>query len=230
MPNKEKNKLAVFDIDGTIFRSNLQFELIQGLVFRKIFQKETRDRLVKSYRSWLENKINYETYKEKLIKYYKQELKGKKKADIVEAARDVIKFYHSRTFIYTSSLIEQLKETHKIVAISGSPIEIVQEYNKYLKFDDVFGTVYEVDKNVVYTGKEIYAPVANKAQALKTYVAQKGISLNGSVAIGDTESDVPMLEIVEKPIAFNADQKLYDYAKAKKWEVVVERKNVIYKI
>ena len=32
------------------------------------------------------------------------------------------------------------------------------------------------------------------------------------------------------PIAFNPDFKLATYAKKKKWKIVVERKNVVYKI
>ncbi|KKP81890.1 MAG: hypothetical protein UR83_C0064G0015, partial [Candidatus Moranbacteria bacterium GW2011_GWF2_35_54] len=31
-----KNKLAVFDIDGTIFRKNLHFELMNELVWLKV--------------------------------------------------------------------------------------------------------------------------------------------------------------------------------------------------
>ena len=38
-----KNKLAVFDIDGTIFRKNLHFVLINELVFMKVFPKKVKN-------------------------------------------------------------------------------------------------------------------------------------------------------------------------------------------
>ena len=227
---KNKNKIAIFDIDGTIFRSNLQFELLSGLAFEGIFSKKTRDRLIKSYRKWLHNKGTYENYKKELIKYYKKEIKNKNKDDVVKVSKKVISFYHARQFIYTKNLIDELKDTHKLVAISGSPIEIVKEYNSYLKFDDVFGTVYEIDKNKKYTGKVLYAPVLNKADALKVYVAEQGISLAGSIGIGDTSSDIPLLELVDFPIAYNSDEELYVYARKNKWKIVVERKDVIYEL
>ena len=227
---KEKQKLAVFDIDGTIFRSNLQFELIGGLAYDGIFSKETKDKLVDSYRNWLHNRGTYNDYKDELIKRYKMELKGKNKDDIVAVAQKVISFYHARQFIYTKKMIEELKKDHLLLAISGSPIEIVKEYNKYLEFDDVYGTVYEINKDKIYTGEVVYAPVKNKADALKIYVAEKGISLKKSIAIGDTESDIPMLELADTPIAFNSDEELYKYAKKKKWKIVVERKDVIYEL
>ena len=37
-----------------------------------------------------------------------------------------------------------------------------------------------------------------------------------------------MLEAVKHPIAFNPDQKLYDIAVKQGWQIVIERKNVIY--
>jgi len=35
--------------------------------------------------------------------------------------------------------------------------------------------------------------------------------------------------MVDKPIAFNPNSKLYRYAKRAGWKIVVERKDVIYK-
>ncbi|MBD3238199.1 MAG: HAD-IB family phosphatase [Candidatus Moranbacteria bacterium] len=227
----KKSKLAVFDIDGTIFRSNLQFELLDGLAYRGVFPKKTLLKIIQSYRDWLENKDTYEKYKQTLIKLYRQDLKGKNKDDIIKIAKKVVAFYQRRTFVYTTELISELKKkNYMLLAISGSPVEIVREYNRYLKFDDVFGTVYEIDKQRNFTGREIYTPVKNKADALKRYVAEQGVSLKESIGVGDTESDISFLNLVERPIAFNSDLKLYRYAQKQNWEVIVERKDVVYKI
>jgi phosphoserine phosphatase len=47
------------------------------------------------------------------------------------------------------------------------------------------------------------------------------------VGVGDTESDAVFLEVVEKPIAFNANFRLGIIAQTKRWEMVYERKDVI---
>jgi phosphoserine phosphatase len=39
-----------------------------------------------------------------------------------------------------------------------------------------------------------------------------------------------MLDLVERSICFNPNQKLYDHAKRRGWEVVVERKDVTYEL
>ncbi len=47
--------------------------------------------------------------------------------------------------------------------------------------------------------------------------------------MGDTETDISFLKMVDNPICFNPNKNLYNYAKKKGWEIVVERKDVIYK-
>ena len=54
------------------------------------------------------------------------------------------------------------------------------------------------------------------------------LTTKNSIAVGDTEGDIPLLEGVEQPICFNPNQALYNHAKLMGWEVVVERKDVIY--
>ena len=41
---------------------------------------------------------------------------------------------------------------------------------------------------------------------------------------------MPFLEMVENPICFNPNEKLYTEAKRQGWKVVVERKDVIYEL
>ncbi len=225
----KKKPIAIFDIDGTIFRKNLQFELLEGLSWQGIFPREERDKLVKYYRRWLENKSSYEIYRQILVKLYKKNIKGCSPDQVSEVAKKVAKFHHGRLFIYTSKLFTKLRKTHLTVAISGSPDEIVREFNKYLKFDYAFGTVFEI-KDGIYTGKEEYAPVVDKEKALKRFLEETGYDLRNSYGIGDTESDIGFLKIVKNPIAFNPDKTLKREAEKKKWKLIVERKDVIYEI
>ena len=54
--------------------------------------------------------------------------------------------------------------------------------------------------------------------------------LADSIAVGDSEGDIPMLEMVEQPIAFNPTKELFEHAREAGWKVVVERKNVVYQL
>jgi len=226
-----QKKLAIFDIDGTIFRHNLHFDLIDELAWLQIIPKNARKKIVEAYASWLENRGTYDQYRKRLVRIYEQEIKGCKQQDIMRAAKDVAKFYRGRVFLYPKKLIEKLRRSgYVLVAISGSPIEIVNEFNKYLKFDYVLGSVYEIDRNGVYTGKPIYEPVQNKGEALSIFISEHGFTLRDSFGMGDTESDVKFLEMVGRAIAFNPNINLERIARRKKWEIVVEKKDVIYNL
>jgi HAD superfamily hydrolase (TIGR01490 family) len=224
-----KQKLAIFDIDGTIFRKNLAFELINELAWLKIFGKEVRSELVRLYTDWLDHKGTYEEYRKALVALYEQNLKGCRQEDIVRASKLVMPFYKDRTYIFSTELIEKLKkDNYCIIAISGSPIEIVREYNRYLKFDEVFGSVYEVNEEGIYTGKATFEPTIHKGHVAKQYAVENNLTLEGSYGVGDTEGDAKFLEIVEHPIAFNPNLNLKKIAEEKGWKIVVEKKDVIY--
>jgi HAD superfamily hydrolase (TIGR01490 family) len=226
-----KTKLAVFDIDGTIFRKNLAFELINELAWLKMFPKSVRDELVKHYTNWLDHKGVYEDYRLALVKLYAENIQGHRRDEVLRASQIVVPFFKDRTYVFTSQLLSKFKkENYAVIAISGSPQEIVDEYNKHFNFDGAFGTVYELDKNGAYTGEALFEPPKDKGQVVRQFLAENKLTLAGSYGIGDTESDVPVLEIVENPIAFNPNHNLKKIAEEKGWRIVVEKKDVIYEI
>jgi HAD superfamily hydrolase (TIGR01490 family) len=225
----KKQKLAIFDIDGTVFRKNLAFELINELAWLKIFKKEVRDELVRLYTNWLDHKGTYEEYRKALVTLYEKNLKGCQEQDIIRASKMVIPFHKDRTYIFSTELIKKLKqENYCLIAISGSPIEIVKEYNGYLGFDEVFGSVYEVDKDGTYTGKASFEPTIHKGHVAKQYALENNLTFEESYGVGDTEGDAKFLEIVAHPIAFNPNLNLKKIAEEKGWKIVVEKKDVIY--
>jgi len=230
MDNK-KNKLAVFDIDGTIFRKNLAFELIDELAWMKIFDKTVRSELLKTYTNWLDHKGVYDDYRKALVSLYSKSIIGCRQEEILKASRIVVPFYKDRTYVFTLDLIKKLKkEDYAIIAISGSPSEIVEEYNKYMQFDAVFGSVYELDANGAYTGNAVFEPTKDKGQVVRQYLTENNLTLDGSYGVGDTESDASFLKIVENPIAFNPNDNLKKIAEQENWRIVVEKKDVIYNI
>ncbi|MDZ7611939.1 MAG: HAD family phosphatase [Candidatus Moranbacteria bacterium] len=227
---KEEKKLAVFDIDGTIFRKNLHFELLDELVYMKIFDKSVRNELVRLYGNWLNHEGTYEAYRDKLVQLYEKHLKGCYQKDIEKASKKVADFNAKRVYVYTRDLIEKYREEFCMIVISGSPEEIVKCYAEIFNFNAHFGSVYEVDENGIYTGRTLFEPTKDKGGIVEDYVERKGISLDNSTGVGDTESDAKFLELMDHPIAFNPNRQLKQIAEKSGWKVVVEKKDVIYEI
>ncbi len=229
----KKRKLAVFDIDGTIFRSSLLIELVNGLVEDGVFPKKAKKEMEADYLAWLNRIGHYNTYIMQVVDIHKKYIKGCSQKKVHETAKRVIDWHKDRVYRYTRDLAKQLRrEGYYLVAISGSPDYIVSMFAKYMHFDAAFGWKLEV-KQGVFTGKNVNRDtVDDKAKVLREFVANAKfrVDLKNSIAVGDSEGDIPMLTSVGQPIAFNPAGTLAQYAKNKDWKIVVERKNVIYEI
>jgi len=71
--------------------------------------------------------------------------------------------------------------------------------------------------------------IADKANIVeRVFERHPELTREGSIAIGDTEGDISLLESVQNPVCFNPNQALYDHAKSQGWQVIVERKDVVY--
>ena len=227
-----KTKAAIFDIDGTIFRKNLHFELINELSWMNVFPSHVRKTLVDLYSKWLTHTGTYEDYRVALVDLYARFLRGCSTEDVARAAESVVPFRERQTYIFAESLIAKLRnDGYLLFAISGSPLEIVEAYNRdYLHFDKAIGSVYEVGDDGRYTGEASYEPSKDKGTAARKLFDEYGISFADSYGIGDTESDIKFLELVAHPIAFNPNENLKAAAEKNQWRIVVEKKDVVYEI
>lgn len=223
-------KLAIFDIDGTVFRSSLLIELTEALIQEGLFPKKARLVYAKSYKNWLYRKDSYEKYVGAVIEAFHRNITGIRQKDFLEVAGKVADFHQHRVYRYTRSLIKKLKkQKYYMLAISNSPREVVGAFCKKMGFNKVYGRIYEATEDGKFTGKVSYTElIDDKAKVLRRAVEKEKLTLRGSVGVGDTESDIAFLKLVEHQICFNPNQKLYDYAKRAGWKIVVERKDVIY--
>lgn len=228
-----KAKLAIFDIDGTIFRSSLLIELINGLVEFGVFPGIAKKEMEKEYLAWLDRKGSYEDYINKVIQIHLKYIKGCRRDAVEEVAREVVKREKDRVYRYTRDLIKDLKkQEYVLVAISGSPAYIVSKFAAVAGFDYCFGSEYEAHENI-FTDKVINKEIfLDKAFVLKEFLRKEKIiaDLKESLAVGDTESDIAMLELVGHPVVFNPNMTLAAYAASKGWQIVVERKDTIYNV
>ncbi len=225
-------KVAIFDIDGTIFRSSLLIELVEVLIEKGIFHESVRAEYEKEKVRWLDRKGDYDAYIMAVVKVFMRNIKGVEIDDFMNAGKLVVARYRHRTYRFTEDLIAELKKKkYFIVAISHSPKGILDLFCKELGFDKVYGKFYELGPTDRFTGKILEEHlIMNKANILRRVVEIEKLSLKGSVGVGDTESDMSFLELVDRPICFNPNMKLWKHAQRNGWEVMVERKDVVYEL
>lgn len=225
-------KVAFFDIDGTLFRSSLLIELVRAFVREGVFPKNVESFYKQQEQAWIDREGSYEEYINAVVKVFMTSLKGVYYGDLADVGREVVREQGRHVYRYTRDLIEELKsEEYLLVAISQSPKTILDEFCKEYGFDKVYGRIYEIGPQDRFTGAVIEEHlISNKANIIHRVVEKENVDLADSVGVGDTEGDISLLEAVTRPICFNPNQALYTHARRRKWEVVVERKDVIYKV
>ena len=226
-----REPLAVFDVDGTLFRRGLLPALTRRLVNEGVFPERVREELSQDYYAWVERRGSYETYDELVMELFLRELKGVSVAQLRRCATVEVEAHGRRLHMYTRDLAHRLKEAgYHIIAISGSPQEILDLFLPPLGFDRSWGTVLGQDAGGCYTGEVLEDPFKNKQRVLEEFLEDADVSLEGSVGVGDTLSDVGFLELVQTPIAFNPNRSFFEVARQRGWPIVVERKDVIYNL
>jgi len=225
-------KVAIFDVDGTIFRSSMVIELVETLIEEGVFSKEAAKEYEKEYRTWFEREGGYEEYIHAVVKTFMKNIKGVHYGTFSDIAKQVVQRQQKRVYRYTRDLVRRLKKDgYFLLAISQSPKTVVEEFCKNLGFDKVYGRIYEIGPQDFFTGAVVDEHlIMNKANIVHRALLKEGLSLKGSIGVGDTEGDIPLLELVEEPICFNPNNNLYKHAKRLGWQIVVERKDVIYSL
>ncbi len=224
-------KVAFFDVDGTIFRSSLLIELVEGLIRQGVFPKEAALVYEDSHEAWRNREGGYEEYINDVVASFLEHIKGVHYGDFADIGRAVVASQRRRVYRYTRDLVDSLKkEGYFLVAISQSPKTVLDDFCMQYGFDKVYGRMYEIGPQDRFTGVVTDEHlIKNKANIVKRVIDHNpDLTLEDSIAVGDTEGDIPLLELVKHPICFNPNEALYTHAKRMKWEVVVERKDVIY--
>jgi HAD superfamily hydrolase (TIGR01490 family) len=227
-----KKRLAIFDIDGTIFRSSLLIELVDALIYEGIFKPGAAKIYERDKKKWLDRKGGYEAYIASVVKAFRKNLKDVRYGDFLRVANTVVALHKNRVYRFTRDLVSDLKKKgYYLTAISHSPRLIVGPFAEKMGFDKVYGFRYEIDSQKKFTGEaRPDDPILDKAKILERILEKEPVTLHGSVGVGDTESDIPFLKLVDNPICFNPNKKLFDAAKKSGWQVIVERKDVIYRM
>ncbi|MEN8078145.1 HAD-IB family hydrolase [Clostridioides difficile] len=229
---------AFFDIDGTIYREGLITEVFKKIIKYDLVDENKWYKEVKpAYINWDKRQGDYDTYLLKMVDVYIEAIKGLDKYHIDYIAKKVIEQKGDRVYTFSRERIKWHKDRGDIViAISGSPIELVREMSLKYNMDDYRGTIYKLDDDNKYNGDII--PMwdsVSKENAIKELCEKYDIDLSKSYAYGDTAGDFTMFKSVGIPYAMNPTRELItkimdDESIKNKINIIVERKDVTYKL
>ncbi len=222
---------AAFDIDGTLIRWQLYHAVTDALAKMGHLDVSIYNQIREARRAWKmrSHPQAFADYEQVMIKGFEQIIQKLTVQQFENAVDSVIHEYKDQVYAYSRALIKKLKaKDYVLFAISGSQTELVSRIAAYYGFDDFMATDYLKQKGQFTGQKKVYA--LDKKLALQKLIAKHDTIVANSIAVGDSGSDIPMLQMVDRPVAFNPELKLFQAAKASGWTIVLERKNIIYEL
>jgi HAD superfamily hydrolase (TIGR01490 family) len=228
---KDKKKVAIFDIDGTVFRTGVMFEVVDRMIEEGMLPKEASATMIEAKDAWKNRQGKFELFDEHFIDLVEHGFQGIDVSEFETLAAEVIGEVKDHQYRYTRALMERFRDQgYALVAISGGLQKVLDIYNRYLGFDTVYAAEL-IEKDGKFTGEKGDSPYYDKSVTVERYLKDNPTAtLDDSYGVGDTASDVAFLKLVAHPIAFNPNRELFDVAMKNDWEIVVERKDVIYHI
>lgn len=230
MPNF-KEKVAFFDIDGTIRTKPLPESLYEILIrdykYRgnnlekyQGFQKEIKE-LRKAYKTSEKNSDElFGQYCRTVVAFAMIALEKYTSEEVREIGRRVVVEYRgSQDYVSTLNIINLLRlEDFKLVAISGSPKFLVDAFVKEYDFYMGIGQDYEKDDQGIFRETKIRT-FENKhmfvEQVLEKMSKKPSISNIDRedffvVAAGDTQGDFSMMKYADKAFVINPSITFFD--------------------
>lgn len=157
----------------------------------------------KGMRSWMEGEINL--------------LKGRSRQDIEETAAWIVKneMWPERREDVIQELVQHQSEGARIILVSSAYQPLVDAFAHRLGAEAI-GTPLIFNQGTLSGLTTPINAYQQKAKNILTRIKEGAIV----AAYGDTASDIPMMELSEKPIAVDPSRELREEAERRGWRII----------
>ena len=212
--------LAIFDLDNTLIADDSDYLWGQFLVDKNIVDKNSYEAAnAKFYEDYQQGSLDMVAFLEFALKPLTQhsltqlyQWRAEFIAEIItpillKPAQELVNFHR--------------KQGHTLLVITATNRFITAPIVEIYGIDNLIATTPELI-NERYTGKIVGVPCfqTGKVTLLHEWLQQTGENLQGSYFYSDSHNDLPMLELVDMPIAVNPDEKLRKIAQERNWKII----------
>ena len=209
----KKNKLALFDLDDTLFNGDTEAEWVKymdriGLIKDLDFYSKM-DIFEKNYR---EGRLDVDEYSEFLL----SPIIGKSLKELEDHIEDFTSDIVTR---FSDELSQELLDKHKNdtkVLTSGSLSFLVHKIGTKLGIDICFGTDPEYLEGQ-FTGRVEGRPNFSQEKVRRVNKWMGSKKFDQIFSYSDSIHDLPLLEFADFPMAISPDKELRRVAKEREW-------------
>jgi HAD superfamily hydrolase (TIGR01490 family) len=212
--------LAIFDLDHTLLSGDSDYEWGQFLVEHHLVDGETYER---------ENQRYYEAYKDGTLDIYEflrfalKPLATHRRGDL-ERWRS--HYMASRALPMITQAARELVERHRtagdtLLIITATNSFVTEPIAREFGIDNLLATEPEVH-NGEFTGAVAGTPCFREGKVirLQEWLQQHNEVLDGAWFYSDSHNDLPLLNLVDRPVAANPDEVLAQIAAQNGWPII----------
>jgi HAD superfamily hydrolase (TIGR01490 family) len=213
---------AFFDVDNTMMVGASMYHIARGLAARHFFT--SRDLLDFAWKQVLfrvsggERLQHMHEAREAALAF----VAGHPVEEVTGLGEEIYdELMADRVYSGTRALAQlHLDAGQRVWLVTATPVELAQLISRRLGLTGALGTVAEVADGQ-YTGRLVGEPLHGpaKAEAVRALAERERLDLARCAAYSDSINDLPMLELVGRPVAVNPDSQLRRHARAHGWEV-----------
>ena len=212
--------LAIFDLDNTLIAGDSdhawgQFLADKGIVDAEVYRK-ANDQF---YQDYLNGQLDMTRYlefslaplaahpMENLLQWREQFITERIKPLMLDKAQELVSFHKGLG--------------HFILIITATNRFVTEPIAEHLGVDHLIATDPEIIDNK-YTGAISGIPSFKEGKVTRLYnwMKEQGHNLEGSYFYSDSHNDIPLLDIVEIPVAVDPDPTLESHAKENNWKIM----------
>lgn len=212
--------LAIFDLDNTLLGGDSDHAWGEFLVDRQLVDgdafREANDHFYEQYKN---GGLDIHAY----LRFALEPLTRFTREELDELHRDFMaRFIEPMRLPKATALIEKHKAAgDHCMIMTATNTFITRPIAESLGIPDIIGSEPEIIDGR-YTGKVAGTPCFQdgKVILLKERIRQEGLKLSGSTFYSDSHNDLPLLRLVEYPVAVDPDSKLLKEAVRNGWPVI----------
>ena len=209
----KKNKLALFDLDDTLFDGDTEAEWVQYMDHRGFIQDfDFYSKMEAFENNYREGRLDVDEYSEFLL----SPIVGKSLKELEDHIEDFTSDIVTR---FSDELSQELLDKHKNdtkVLTSGSLSFLVHKIGTKLGIDNCFGTDPEYLEGK-FTGRVEGRPNFSQEKVRRVNIWMGSKKFDQIFSYSDSIHDLPLLEFADFPMAISPDKELRRVAKEREW-------------
>lgn len=215
----DKRSVALFDFDKTIYKDFSIFTSTKYLIDNGFLDSKVEVEMMEEYGKYKLGVRDYKQTAEEMVKIQAKAMEGLDFSVMRDKMIDFFAENEDRYFSYFERILPTLRETHDIYLVTASSQLVAEAIEKRFNLDGHLSTIYEV-KNERLTGEIEKSLVGEKGKEIEHLLTKYQ---GKTMAFGDSDSDIEMLEMVSIPVCIEPTGRLKEMAEEKGWLTVTEQ-------